>query len=398
MKAVLFDRLRQQLDERQQAHQYRRRRIMSTPQGIKVRIDGREYLNFCSNDYLGLANHSELIASFKQAVDRYGVGSGSAHLINGHSHEHHALEEELAAFTGRQRALLFSTGYMANLGVVSSLLRRSDTLFADRLNHASFIDAAILSRARMQRYVHNDMAALGEKLGQCVKGEKLIVSDSVFSMDGDLAAINDMAHLAQTHAACLMIDDAHGFGVLGKTGGGSLEQAGLDAKAVPVLMGTLGKALGTFGAFVAGDEVLIEALINHARSYVYTTALPPAVAAATRTGLRLLQTESWRREKLAALVNYWKQGAMHLQLPLMPSDTAIQPLLLGSSEKAVRISQRLEQQGFLISAIRPPTVPDGQARLRITFSAEHEQEHIDRLLEALDALFKKDLQMEIADA
>lgn len=392
---MIFDRLQQQLHEREQAHQYRRRRIMSTPQATRVRIDDREYLNFCSNDYLGLANHSELKKSVQQATDRYGVGSGSAHLINGHSHEHHALEEELAAFTGRQRALLFSTGYMANLGVVTSLLGRSDTLFEDRLNHASLIDAGVLSRAKMQRYAHNDMAALSEKLVGCDKGEKLIVSDGVFSMDGDQAPIADMAQLASEHDALLIIDDAHGFGVLGKTGGGSLELAGLDAKAVPVLMGTLGKALGTFGAFVAADEILIEALINHARTYVYTTALPPAVAAATRTSLRLLQSESWRREKLAALVDYWKRGAAQLQLPLMPSDTAIQPLLLGSSENAIRISQQLDDKGFLISAIRPPTVANGEARLRITLSAEHERVHIDRLLETLDALFKHE---EIADA
>jgi len=280
---------------------------------------------------------------------------------------------------------------------VSTLLGRSDTLFEDRLNHASLIDAGILSRARMQRYAHNDMAALAEKLEQCGRGEKLIVSDGVFSMDGDLAPIMDMAHLAQAHDALLMIDDAHGLGVLGRTGGGSLEQAGLDAVAVPILMGTLGKALGTFGAFVAGDELLIEALINHARSYVYTTALPPAVAAATRASLRLLQTESWRRQKLTALVDHWKQGAGQLQLPLMDSDTAIQPLLLGSSEKAIRISQQLEQRGFLISAIRPPTVAKGQARLRITFSAEHEQEHIDRLLEALDVLLGLEQNRDEAD-
>ncbi len=388
---MLFDRLRQQLNEREQAHQYRRRRVMTSPQGVRVRINGREYLNFCSNDYLGLANHPALKARFNQAVDRYGVGSGSAHLINGHSYEHHALEEELAAFTGRQRALLFSTGYMANLGLVSTLLGRTDTLFADRLNHASLIDAGILSRARMQRYAHNDMLALDQKLAQCSKGEKLIVSDSVFSMDGDMAPVADMAQLASKHDALLMIDDAHGFGVLGQTGAGSLEQAGLDAVAVPVLMGTLGKALGSFGAFVAGDEILIEALINHARSYVYTTALPPAVAAASRAGLRLLQTESWRRHKLTALIEYWKQGAMQLQLPLMESDTAIQPLLLGSSEKAVRISRQLDEQGFLISAIRPPTVAKDQARLRITLCAEHEQAHIDRLLDVLDTLFKTEL-------
>jgi len=383
VETVLFKRLKQQLVEREQAHCYRRRRILSTPQGIKVCINDREYLNFCSNDYLGLANHPALIKSFKQATDNYGVGSGSAHLINGHSREHHALEEELAEFTGRQRALLFSTGYMANLGVVVTLLERHDTVFEDRLNHASLIDAGILSRARMQRYLHSDMGALAEKLAQCNKGEKLIVSDGVFSMDGDRAPVAKMAQLADKHDAVLMIDDAHGLGVLGKTGAGLLEQAGLDANSVPVLMGTLGKALGSFGAFVAGDEILIEALINHARSYVYTTALPPAIAAATRTSLRLLKTESWRREKLVALIDYWKQAASQLQLPLMPSSTAIQPLMLGSSEKAVRVSRELDALGFLISAIRPPTVPKDQARLRITLCAEHEQADLDRLLDAL---------------
>ncbi|VAX07905.1 8-amino-7-oxononanoate synthase [hydrothermal vent metagenome] len=391
---MLFERLKQQLHEREQAHCYRRRRIMSSPQSIRVCLDGREYLNFCSNDYLGLANHPELIKSFKQAANKYGVGSGSAHLINGHSKEHHALEEELAAFTGRQRALLFSTGYMANLGIVSTLLERGDNLFADRLNHASLIDAGILSRARLQRYAHNDMVALTEKLTQSGKGEKLIVSDGVFSMDGDLAAIEQMASLAVERDAMLMIDDAHGFGVLGKTGAGIVEQAGLDANSVPVLMGTLGKALGSFGAFVAGDEILIEALINRARSYVYTTALPPAVAAATRSSLRLLKKENWRREKLHGLIAYWKQGASQLALPLLPSDTAIQPLLLGASEKAVYLSQQLDEQGFLISAIRPPTVPKNQARLRITLSAEHEQTDIDHLLEALESLLHKEAIVE----
>ncbi len=391
---MLFERLKQQLHEREQAHCYRRRRIMSSPQSVRVCLQGREYLNFCSNDYLGLANHPELIKSFKQAANKYGVGSGSAHLINGHSKEHHALEEELATFTGRQRALLFSTGYMANLGVISTLLERGDNLFSDRLNHASLIDAGILSRARLQRYAHNDMEVLAAKLAQCEQGEKLIVSDGVFSMDGDLAVINKMASLATDHDAVLMIDDAHGLGVLGKTGGGSVEQAGLDANAVPVLMGTLGKALGSFGAFVAGDEVLIEALINRARSYVYTTALPPAVAAATRCSLRLLQTESWRREKLRGLIDYWKQGAEQLQLPLMPSATAIQPLLLDSSEKAIYFSQQLDEKGFLISAIRPPTVPQNQARLRITLSAEHEQTDIDHLLEALESLMHKEAIVE----
>ena len=281
---------------------------------------------------------------------------------------------------------------MANLGVVSTLLGRGDAVFEDRLNHASLIDAGILSRAKLLRYAHNDMQALEESLssasGNNSVKEKLIVTDGVFSMYGDMAPVTELAELALQHDALLMVDDAHGFGVLGKTGAGLLEQKSLDITQVPILMGTLGKALGTFGAFVAGDEVLIEALINNARSYVYTTATPPAVAAATLTSLKLLQTESWRREKLQAHIQQFRKCAAELDLPLMESDTAIQPLLLGDANTALKLSHKLNDMGYLVSAIRPPTVPEGTARLRITLSAEHSEDNINRLLATLAELFE----------
>jgi len=346
-------------------------------------VDGHTLLSFCSNDYLGLAAHPEVIAALQHGAEQYGVGSGAAHLVIGHSSAHHALEEELADFTCRPRALLFSTGYMANIGVITALLGRGDTVFEDRLNHASLIDGGILSRARLKRYTHADASHLTDQLGGA-QGEKLIVTDGVFSMDGDIAPLTDLANAASQHDAWLMVDDAHGLGVLGKQGGGSLPHLGLTQDDVPILMGTLGKAFGTFGAFVAGSEELIETLIQQARSYIYTTALPPAVAEATRASLRLVRKDEWRRERLQKLVQRFRSGAQQLGLPLMDSITPIQPLLAGSAEQALAWSQQLEAQGILVSAIRPPTVPEGSARLRITFSAIHQDEHIDRLLDALD--------------
>jgi len=376
------------LAEREQASLYRRRQVLESSQGVEVRLDGRSYLNFSSNDYLGLASHPQVIEAMVEGAHRWGAGSGAAHLVTGHSVPHHALEEELAAFTARPRALLFSTGYMANLGVVSTLLRRGDTVFEDRLNHASLIDAGILSRARFQRYHHADTGDLLARLhsSSSESGSRLVVTDGVFSMDGDLAPLPALVEVCQQADAWLMVDDAHGLGTIGATGRGSLEVFNLDNAAVPILVGTLGKAFGTFGAFVAGSESLIESLIQQARSYVYTTALPPAVAEATRASLRLVQTEGWRREKLQTLVKRFRQGASELGLPLMDSFTPIQPLLLGDAKQALCVSQRLREQGFLISAIRPPTVPEGTARLRITFSACHEEEHVDRLLTALDKM------------
>ncbi len=376
--------LKAQLAEREQAGLYRRRQVIESPQGMEVELDGRRYLNFSSNDYLGLASHPQVIAAMAEGARQWGVGSGAAHLVSGHSLPHHALEEELAEFTSRPRALLFSTGYMANLGVVSALLGRSDTVFEDRLNHASLIDAGILSRAKFIRYPHANVADLLARLTTHQSGARLVVTDGVFSMDGDLAPLPALVQACQQTNAWLMVDDAHGLGTIGEQGRGSLEYFKLDSAAVPILVGTLGKAFGTFGAFVAGSDALIESLIQLARSYVYTTALPPAVAEATRASLRLVQAESWRREKLQALVQRFRRGASELGLPLLDSFTPIQPLVLGDAGRALSVSQRLRQEGFLISAIRPPTVPEGTARLRITFSALHEEQHVDRLLAALD--------------
>ena len=371
-----------QLEQLKQQGLYRSRRLVDSPQGVLLKVDGKQVVNFCSNDYLGLANHPEVVAAFKQAADQLGVGSGSAHLICGHTTAHHALEEELAAFTGRQRALLFSTGYMANLGVVSALVGRGDTVLEDRLNHASLLDAGLLSRGHFNRYRHIDDKDLQNRLADCT-GKALIVSDGVFSMDGDLANLPRLAELARQYQAGLFVDDAHGFGVLGKSGAGIVEHYGLSPDDVPILMGTLGKAFGTFGAFVAGSDDLIELLIQKARSYVFTTALPAAIAEATRVSLRLLQAESWRRDTLQQLVSQFKAGAQQHGLQLMDSVTAIQPLLVGDSQRAVDMSAALLAQGFWVSAIRPPTVPAGTARLRVTLSAEHEHHHVDALLDAL---------------
>ncbi|MEI7795577.1 MAG: 8-amino-7-oxononanoate synthase [Methylococcaceae bacterium] len=356
---------------------YRSRRI----------IDDKTVVNFCSNDYLGLAKNETVIAAFKKAADIYGVGSGSAHLICGHSYAHHALEEELAQFTGRERALLFSTGYMANVGTINALLKQGDSVFEDKLNHASLLDGGLSSVAHFKRYPHADLKQL-EKLLTGANGQKLIVTDGVFSMDGDVAPLRELAKIATQKSAWLMVDDAHGLGVLGKMGGGLVEELNLTQNDVPILMGTLGKAFGTFGAFIAGSETLIETLIQSARTYVYTTALPPAIAEATRASLKIIIHETWRREKLQALISQFKMGAAQLNLPLMPSDSPIQPLLIGDSFRATKMSEQLLNAGFLVSAIRPPTVPKNKARLRITFSALHESEDVARLLETLHRLYK----------
>ncbi len=372
------------LDDRRRQALYRQRKISDSASSPEMVISGQPCLCFCSNDYLGLANHPAVIKTFKKASDHYGVGSGAAHLINGHSRAHHALEEELAEFTGRERALLFSTGYMANLGVINTLCRAGDHLYQDRLNHASLLDAGQLSGARQQRYAHLNNENLSAK---CTKNTpKMVVTDAVFSMDGDIAPLPALSKIAQQHGAWLMVDDAHGLGVLGRNGAGTLAHFGLDAEQVPILMGTLGKGFGTFGAFVAGDERLIETLIQQARSYIYTTAMPAAIAEATRCSLAILQTESWRREKLQQLISHFKSGAAQLGLPLLPSDTPIQPLLIGDSAKANTISQQLLARGILVTAIRPPTVPAGSARLRITLSANHTEQQVEQLLMTLGAL------------
>ncbi|GFO72006.1 8-amino-7-oxononanoate synthase [Bathymodiolus japonicus methanotrophic gill symbiont] len=375
------------LDDLKQASLYRSRRMIESAQGVVLQVEGRKVLNFCSNDYLGLANNPEVIASFKQAADQYGVGSGSAHLVCGHGREHHELEEELADFTGRERALLFSTGYMANLGVITALMDKGDVIYQDRLNHASLLDGGLMSGARFKRYLHADVENLQQKMQSHSLGQKaMIVTDGVFSMDGDFAPLDKLSVLAQRQHAYLMVDDAHGFGVLGSNGAGLVEQYQLSQQQVPVLVGTLGKAFGASGAFVAGSDALIETIIQQARSYIYTTALPPAIAAATRASLHFVRQDSWRRDKLKMLVRRFQAGARQIGLALMPSASAIQPIVLGDSLKAVQASDYLFAQGFWVSAIRPPTVPLGSARLRITFSALHDEQHVDQLLSALQGM------------
>ncbi|MBI3898091.1 MAG: 8-amino-7-oxononanoate synthase [Gammaproteobacteria bacterium] len=377
------------LDERRAQGLYRTRLTVESP-GVELQLGNERLLAFCSNDYLGLATHPDVIAAFQRGAAQYGVGAGASHLVSGHSRAHAALEEELADFVGSERTLLFSTGYMANLGVVTALMQRHDPIYEDRLNHASLIDAARLARARVKRYPHVDSDQLRGALEQQPGGTKLITTDAVFSMDGDLAPLPALLQLAQDHGAYLLADDAHGLGVLGAHGRGSFEHFGLAIKSPVILMDTLGKAMGTFGAFVAGDAVLIETLIQQARTYTYTTALPPAVAEATRASLKLVQSEPWRRTRLRELVARFRRGASELGFALAPSDTPIQPLILGSANRALAVAAHLRASGIWVPAIRPPTVPAGAARLRITFSSAHDDAHVDRLLEALAQFMSSD--------
>jgi 8-amino-7-oxononanoate synthase len=371
------------------AQQRRRRRSVSrlatTGSILEPVVDGQRVINFCSNDYLGIAGDARVAAAMQAAAAAWGVGAGAAHLVTGHTHEHHALEEELAAFTGREAALLFSTGYMANVGVITALAARGEVVLQDRLNHASLIDGARQSDARLQRYDHADASDAARRVANAEGRTSLIATDGVFSMDGDIAPLPELAALAAQHDAWLLVDDAHGLGVLGKQGRGSVELAGLDAAQVPLLVGTLGKAFGSFGAFVAGPRDVVDLIMQRARSYVYTTALPPAVAAATRASLRIVIEEDWRRERLAGLIARFRTGAAQLALPLLASSTPIQPVVLPGAARCLAVSRSLMQCGFWVSAIRHPTVPAGTERLRVTISAGHSDQQIDALLDALHA-------------
>jgi 8-amino-7-oxononanoate synthase len=340
-------------------------------------------INFCSNDYLGLKDHPEVTRAFIAAASKYGVGSGASHLVSGHGPEHEALEQELAAFTGRPRALVFSTGYMANLGAIGTLADQNAKIVSDKLNHASLIDGCRLSGAELRRYRHGDATHAAELLSATREATRLLVTDGVFSMDGDLAPLPQLAQVARDANAWLIVDDAHGLGVVGQTGRGCCEQFGLGLDAVPVLIGTFGKAFGSFGAFVAGDADLIEYLLQKSRTYIYTTALPPAVAAATRAALRINQGESWRREKACALSRRFQQGLRERGINAgSESSTTIVPVIVGDAARALAVSAKLEQGGFLVTAIRPPTVPPGTARLRVTLSAAHEEAQVDALVNA----------------
>ncbi|MGH8150985.1 MAG: 8-amino-7-oxononanoate synthase [Steroidobacteraceae bacterium] len=362
-----------------------------------VIVEGRRLINFCGNDYLGLARHPRVADALRAGAAAWGAGSGASHLVTGHGLEHARLEEELAAFVHRERALLFSTGYMANLAAITSLAGRGDRVVLDRLGHASLIDAALLSGARLHRYAHGNpeaaRRALAERGGDGASQRvRLIATDGVFSMDGDIAPVGELASVAAANDAWLIVDDAHGLGVLGATGRGTLEHLGVEhpsAAAVPVLVGTLGKAFGTFGAFIAGSEALIELLMQRARSYIYTTALPHALAAATRAALTVAQEESWRRERVLALTERFRNAARQLDLPLTDSRTPIQPIVVGSAEAALRASRALMQAGFWVAAIRPPTVPRGTARLRVTFSADHSEPQVDALVDVLSRSLRR---------
>ncbi len=371
-----------EIEERKRAGLYRSRRQVSGPQQPSLTVEGQPLLSFCSNDYLGLANAPEAREALARALEHAGLGGASSHLICGHHEAHHRLAGQLAAFTRRSSALLFSTGYMANLGVISALAGRGDTIFSDRLNHASIIDGCILSRARVRRYAHGDVSALEVQLAQ-TPGHKLVVTDGVFSMDGDVAPLRALARVCQRHDALLMVDDAHGLGVLGPQGRGSVLAAGLSEQDVPVLVGTLGKAAGGSGAFVAGPEWLTEYLVQKARTYVYTTAMPPALAVAIGANLEAVVQGDDLRSHLAGLVRRFREGASALGYTLMPSQTPIQPILVGDNDTALALSRALEARGILVTAIRPPTVPAGEARLRVTLSAAHQAAQVDRLLDAL---------------
>lgn len=409
-----YTELQRELDGRAALGLLRRRQVLRGPQSPHIVIGEKSYLAFCSNDYLGLANHPQLIAALQQGAAQYGAGAGAAHLVSGHSAAHHQLEQTLAEFVRKPAALLFSTGYMANLGAVQALVGKDDTVFADKLNHASLNDAMLLSRATVKRYRHNDMAQLAQLLEHARSGRKLIITDAVFSMDGDLAPLPELLALCERHDAWLLADDAHGFGVLGKQGRGSLFnfksplpplfQRGEDANACVdtpplqkggggdlisrriIYMATLGKAAGVSGAFVAAEQVVIDTLVNHARSYIYTTATPPALSSALLESLKLIEQGDALREHLHGLVTQLRNGLAGLRWQLMPSDTAIQPLLIGDNQAALALSEVLRERGIWVTAIRPPTVPQGTARLRITLSAAHSAEDVARLVEALHEL------------
>jgi len=386
--------LSQALEEKKRQHRYRTRRIISSPQQAEIVIDGKNVISFCSNDYLGLASHPQLKQATIDAVKKFGVGSGSAHLVNGHSIAHHQLEEELADYTGYPRAILFSTGYMANLGLCQTLLDKNDYVLEDRLNHASLIDGGLISGAHFQRYLHNDVTSLNKKLEKIPSeknAEKLVLTDGVFSMDGDIAKLPTIATVCKNNDSWLMVDDAHGFGTLGNTGKGCLQHYDLSSKDVPIYMATLGKAMGTAGAFIAGSEELIETIIQKARSYIYTTAMPPAIAEATRCSLKIVQSEPQHLQQLNANIVYFKTCCQQAGLNIEQSLTAIQPLIIGDEKKASEISRQLFDAGFLATAIRPPTVPEGTSRLRITLSARHTKKHIEQLIVTLQPLVAKKL-------
>ena len=382
-------RLTTEISELAAAGLTRRRRLLESPCGRTATVDGKNVLNFASNDYLGLAGNAEIAQAMADGALQWGAGSGASHLVSGHLAPHEALEKEIAAFVGFPHALTFSTGYLANLAIVPTLAGRGAAIFSDKLNHASLIDAMQLAKANgaeVQRYPHGDVTALERLLATSTTATKLIVTDAVFSMDGDLAPLPLLYALAERYDAWLVIDDAHGFGVLGKNGRGSLSHFNLPATPRILLMGTLGKAAGVGGAFVAGSETAVEFLLQKARSYIFTTAAPPAIACALSKSLALIENGDARRANLFARIGQLRDGLAGLPWQLLPSATAIQPLIVGDNEAALALANALWERGFWVPAIRPPTVPKGTARLRISLSAAHNAGDIDHLITALRSL------------
>jgi 8-amino-7-oxononanoate synthase len=373
---VILKLLADRLAEIGRAGLLRRRFARQGPQGPRIAVDGREYLAFCSNDYLGLANHPRIVKAAVEAAERHGVGQGASHLLSGHSVVHERLESALAQFVRMPRALHFSSGYQANIGAIGALAGPEDTVFSDALNHASLIDGARLSRARVVRYPHLDLDFLDKALAPSTRGGKVVVTDAVFSMDGDIAPVAALLELCERHDALLLLDDAHGFGVLGAQGRGTPAHFELSSPRI-VYVGTLGKAAGVSGAFVAGTQEVIETVLQRARSYIYTTAAPAMLAAAVEASLELIRTEEWRRERLRGLVASLKRAL--LGIGLKPSDTPIQPLVLGANAAALHAAASLRERGIIVPAIRPPTVPEGTARLRISLSAAHDEQDVSRL-------------------
>ena len=382
-----FTDLQERLDSLRARNMYRTRRNVGSRQGRAIRVDGRELLNFCSNDYLGLAGDERIAEALKAAVGRWGVGAGASHLVCGHTQAHEELETTLAEFTGRPRALVYSSGYAANVGVINALLSVSDLVCEDRLNHASLLDGGWISRARFAWYGHLDYDDLDRQLATDAN-RKLVVSDGTFSMDGDRCRLDDLIAVARRRDAWVMIDDAHGMGVHGAGGVGLVDPARYTVDDVHVLVGTFGKAFGTSGAFVAGSEALIETLIQRSRNYIYTTAMPPAIAVSTLASLAIARAESWRRDRLASLVERFRTGAADLGFVLPESASPIQPLIVGDPQATLDMSRGLEERGCLCTAIRPPSVPEGTSRLRITLTAAHTDADVDQLIDALEEVRK----------
>lgn len=383
---MILDPLRDELASLEADGLKRRRRIIDSPCTPECVVDGKTVVAFCSNDYLGLANAPELIAAAREAAVHWGVGSGASHLVSGHLRPHETAEQALAAYVGFPAVLTFSTGYMANLAVTPALAGRGDAIFADKLNHASLIDAAQLSRAEHVRYPHNDVAALAALLEKSPAKQKLILTDAVFSMDGDLAPLPELVALAELHDAWLVVDDAHGFGVLGEHGRGTLAHFGIKASSRLVLMGTLGKAAGVAGAFVAADPVVIDWLVNKARSYIFTTAASPVIAATLSESVNLLVAGDARRTHLFQRIAQLRDGLAGTRWQLCDSTTAIQPIIVGDNHEALALAEALFERGLWVPAIRPPTVPKGTARLRVTLSAAHSEAQVAQLVDALKIL------------